>query len=149
MKKLPAIFGYLLLQILAPTSVHANPFYEAGCRNAVNENYPGRFSLETITTYCQCQSENRGKNQDQCISIISKERTMQKFSSSEEYTIGVMTAVTCGKRLGKLSNERASQLLMQSLSERNISLTLGSRVDLWQEAHKDVGEGIEWCIKNQ
>jgi hypothetical protein len=141
--------GYLLLNFLSPSGSYANPFYEAGCRNAVNDYYPGRYSQETVAAYCQCRSKNRGKAQNQCTLDPPKNHKVQKFSNSEEYTIGVMTATICAKRLGRLSNERANKALLKALSEEGIHLSLGSRVDLWEEAYKDVGEGIEWCIKNQ
>jgi len=142
--------GYLLLNLLLPSSTSANPFYEAGCRNAVNDYYPGRYSLETVAAYCHCRSRNRGKDQDQCtLDHPTKGLKVQQFSNSEEYAIGVMTATICAKRLGRLSNERANQALLKALSEKNINLSLGTRVDLWEEAYKDVGEGIEWCLKNQ
>ena len=141
--------GYLLLNFLSPSSTSANPFYEAGCRNAVTDYYPGRYSLETVAAYCQCRSRNRGKDQDQCTLDPPKDHKAQQFSNSEEYTIGVMTATICAKRLGRLSNEKANNALLNALSEKNINLSFGTRVDLWEEAYKDVGEGIEWCIKNQ
>jgi hypothetical protein len=144
-----AILASLLAQLCAPNTSHANPFYEAGCRNAVTERYPGRFKQETIGEYCRCQNRNRGKDQDVCIAILSKEAKSQRLSNSEEYTIGAMTAVICAKRLGRLSNSRANEALLMILLEQNLPLVLGTREDLWVEAYKDVGEGTEWCIKNQ
>lgn len=150
MGSMATFFGYLLLNFLSPSSTYANPFYEAGCRNAVNDYHPGQYSLETVTDYCQCRSKNRGRDQDQCtLDPPKKDYKAQKFSNSEEYTIGAMTATICAKRLGKLSNERANKALLTALSEENINLSLGTRADLWEEAYKYVGEGIEWCIKNQ
>jgi len=144
-----AFFAFLLAQSWAPFKSYANPFYEAGCRKAFMERYPGRFKQETISEYCRCQSRNRGKNQDECIAILSKEAKPQRFSNAEEFTIGVMTAVICAKRLGSLSNQRANETLLRILSEQSLPLVLGAREDLWAEAYKDVGEGTEWCIKNQ
>jgi hypothetical protein len=141
--------GYLLLNLLSPSSTSANPYYEAGCRNAVNDYYPGRYSQETVAAYCQCRSRNRGKDQEQCTLDPPRDDKAQQFNDSEEYTIGAMTATICAKRLGRLSNERANNALLMALSEKKISLSFGTRADLWEEAYKDVGEGIEWCIKNQ
>ena len=143
------ILASLLTQLSAPRISYANPYYEAGCRNAVLERYPGRFQQKTIGEYCRCQSRNKGKNQDVCIEVLAKEAKPQRFSDREEYTIGAMTVVICAKRLGRLSNQRANEALLKTLSEQNLPLVLGAREDLWEEAYKEVGEGTEWCIKNQ
>lgn len=60
-----------------------------------------------------------------------------------------MTVVICEKRLGRLSAEMASQELIEGLQERNIDLELATRQELWAEAYKEVGPGVEWCQKNQ
>jgi hypothetical protein len=144
-----ATLSALVAWLCAPHTVYANPFYEAGCRNAVAERYPGRFQNEAISEYCKCQSRNRGKNQDACVAILSNEAKPQRFSNSEEYAIGAMTVNICAQRLGRLSNQRANEALLKILSRQDLPLALGRREDLWAEAYKDVGEGTEWCIKNQ
>ncbi len=139
----------LFSQLSATQISHANPYYEAGCRNAVSERNPGRFKQETVSEFCRCQSRNRGKDQDVCAAILEKDANPQRFSNSEEFTIGVMTVAICAKRLDRLSSQGASEMLLEVLSEQNLPLVLGTRQDLWKEAYKEVGGGIEWCIKNQ
>ena len=142
-----AIFGTIIFLANIPQKIHANPFYEAGCRRGVNDHYPGRFEAEAIKAYCKCQSRNRGKSNEHCAAILTKESGVQSFSNAEEYTIGAISITICAKRLGLESDEKAHNSLLQTLSEQNIPISFGSRQDLWEEAHRDVGEGTDWCMK--
>lgn len=141
------ILGTMIFHINNPHKTYANPFYEAGCRQGVNDHYPGRFNAGTINAYCKCQRKNRGKNNEHCAAILANETSMQNFTNSEEFTIGAMSITICAKRLGVQSDEKANNSLLQTLSEQNIPISFGSRQDLWEEAHRDVGVGTDWCMK--
>lgn len=148
-KMILPILVSIVTQVFTPRTSNANPFYEQGCKTAVADRYSGMYRQETIDEYCRCQSRSRGKIQDVCLAILSKDETPMQFSNDEEFAIGAMTAVICSKRLDRLSSQQASETLVRVLSGQNLPLVLLTRADLWANAYKEVGEGAEWCIKNQ
>lgn len=73
----------------------------------------------------------------------------QSLSNADQFTIGVMTVVICGKRLGKIDDAKGSEILLSALSRQGFPTVLAAKQSLWLEAYKEVGQGDGWCKKNQ
>lgn len=129
----------------------ANPWWTYGCVQAMQQKYGTRFEPGQLQSYCQCRDKGK-RLSEECqhhLGISQTKNSPQRFSNEEEFTIGVMTAVICGKRLGKLDELRSRELLLSALSKQGFPLKLATQESLWFEAYKEVGSGLDWCRANQ
>jgi hypothetical protein len=117
----------------------------------MQQKYGNRFDQQQMQGYCQCRDKGK-KSSDDCqhhLGVADQKQSTSKFSNQEEFAIGVMTSVICGKRLGQIDDAQGNKILAKALSKYNFPISLAKNESLWLEAYKDVGTGLEWCKANQ
>jgi hypothetical protein len=128
-----------------------NSWWTYGCVQGMQQRYGYRFNQEQLKGYCQCR--DRGKrSSEECqhhLGIPERRDPQSKFSNQEEFAIGAITSVICGKRLGKIDDKQGNKVLVSSLVEQNFPVALATNQSLWLEAYRNVGEGLELCKANQ
>jgi hypothetical protein len=129
----------------------ANSYWVYGCVQGMQQRYGSRFDQQRLQEYCQCRDKDK-RSSEEChryLGLSQSQESSKRFSSQEEFTIGVMTVVICAKRLGKIDDARGTEILISSLSKERFPLELAAKESLWLEAYKEVGSGLEWCRANQ
>lgn len=136
----------VLISGFAPPS-KANSWWAYGCVQGMQHKYGPQFSAQQIQDYCQCR--DRGKRSSEyCIYHLDIHKDAEKeqsLSNADQFTIGVMTVVICGKRLGKIDDAKGSEILLSALSRQGFPTALAAKESLWLEAYKEVGQGVGWC----
>ena len=133
------------------SSANANSWWSHGCLQGMQQKYGTRFDQQQMQSYCQCRDGGK-KSSDECrnhLGLEQQNNSSKKFSNEEEFTIGVMTATICGKRLGSINEQRSNEILLSALSKQSFSLGLATKETLWVEAYQTIGQGLEWCKANQ
>ena len=133
------------------SSANANSWWTHGCLQGMQQKYGARFDQRQMQSYCQCR-DGGNKSSDECknhLGLEQQKNSSKKFSNEEEFTIGVMTATICGKRLGSINEQRSTEILISALSMQGFPLKLATKEHLWIEAYQTVGQGLERCKVNQ
>lgn len=130
---------------------NANSWWTYGCLQGMQQKYGSRFDQQQMQGYCNCRDKGK-RSSDECINYLgldNQSSSSGKLTNEEEFTVGVMTAVICAKRLGNGSGARSDDILISALSGQGFPLELATKEALWAEAYQEVGEGVAWCKKNQ
>jgi hypothetical protein len=117
----------------------------------MQQKYGSQFSAQQMQDYCQCKVRGKKSSED-CmhhLGIQADAEKEQSLSNADHFTIGVMTSVICGKRLGEIDNAKGWDILLLVLSRQGFPTALAAKESLWLEAYKTVGQGVGWCKENQ
>jgi hypothetical protein len=148
---LVAITAVLLVGPAWAKPAKANSWWTYGCLQGMQQKYGSRFDQQQMQGYCNCRDKGK-RSSDECINHLGLDNQTSssgKLSNEEEFTIGVMTAVICAKRLGNGSGVRSEDILISALSRQGFPLELATKEALWAEAYQEVGQGLAWCKANQ